>query len=49
MIDDILSLFGTICIAIIMGVFVRFEKPEMAINPKPALEVCVDKRNMRAR
>lgn len=49
MIEDILSLFGSICIAIIMGVFVIYEEPQLAINPKPAQELNVDKRNMRAR
>lgn len=47
--EDIFSLFGTICIAVIMGAFVMFEEPELAINLKPAQEVKVEKRNMRVR
>lgn len=47
--EEIFSLLGTICIAVIMGAFVMFEEPELAINLKPAQEVKVDKRNMRRR
>lgn len=49
MIEDVLSLLGTISIAIIMGVFVIYEEPQLAINPKPAEELNVDKRNKRTR
>lgn len=47
--EEIFSLLGTICIAVIMGVFVMFEEPELATNLKPAQEVKVEKRNMRVR
>lgn len=47
--EEIFSLLGTICLAVIMGAFVTFEEPELAINLNPAQEVKVDKRNMRGR
>lgn len=47
--EEIFSLLGAIGIAVIMGAFVMFEEPELAINLKPAQEVKVEKRNMRGR